>query len=223
MDEVQLSALAAQLRMPHGESAAEVGETMNRGNAYINHYTIEELDPKGDEHILEIGMGNGFFVKDILERDADIRYIGCDHSEDMIEQASRRNERFIENGQAKFFHGSGSELPFGGETFDKVFTINTIYFWEDPDAMLGEFHRVMKWNGKLLVALRPESVMKTYPFVKYGFKVFSREQVCELLIGNGFRVENIVERSEPAQELNGEILQMETLILSAVKTEPGMD
>lgn len=190
---------------------------MNKGNALINQFTIEELDARSGEYILEIGMGNGHFVKDILEKDPGIRYVGCDYSDIMIQEAMKRNEQFVASGQAKFFHGPGSELPFGTDTFDKVFTVNTIYFWDNPDLMLGEFRRVLKPGGKLLVSLRPETVMKHYPFIKYGFKTFSAGHVCAMLEANMFTVSNVAERTEPEQEVGDKKLEVASLVVSAVK------
>lgn len=38
--------------------------------------------------------------------------------------------------------GDVSHLPFPETTFDRVFTINTIYFWPDALQGLTEIHRV---------------------------------------------------------------------------------
>ncbi|MBK7811139.1 MAG: hypothetical protein IPI50_07870 [Saprospiraceae bacterium] len=63
MDEQTLKEIAKQLRQPSGEFATQVGQKMNEGNLHINLNTIEALNLQKGDHILEIGMGNGFFVK----------------------------------------------------------------------------------------------------------------------------------------------------------------
>src|SRR5690606_35076608 len=110
---------ASQLRQPTGEFAIQVGENMNKGNLHINLNTIEALHLSADDHILEIGMGNGFFVKNILSVDHSIKYTGCDFSEIMVEEARKINEPFIETGHAEFNTADAHMLPFEAELLIK--------------------------------------------------------------------------------------------------------
>src|SRR5690349_11633365 len=89
--------LACQLRHPEGELGIKVGENMNKGNRLMNVETIRQLQVADNDNILEIGMGNGFFVKDILGAAENVRYSGCDFSETMIKEASVLNKEFFEN------------------------------------------------------------------------------------------------------------------------------
>src|SRR6476619_7183860 len=74
--------LAGQLRQPEGSLGIKVGENMNKGNRLMN---------------LEIGIGNGFFVKDIIASAKDVRYTGCDFSETMIKEAKDLNNALSAN------------------------------------------------------------------------------------------------------------------------------
>lgn len=78
MTEDTIKLIAEQLRQPHGTSGEEMGETMNKGNLKMNLGTIAALDLQPHQHILEIGMGNGFFVSEILSAHKNILYKGCD-------------------------------------------------------------------------------------------------------------------------------------------------
>ncbi|ELR73047.1 SAM-dependent methyltransferase [Fulvivirga imtechensis AK7] len=218
MDESTLKSIAGQLRQPSGEHAVEVGEKMNDGNLHININTIAALQLTANDNILEIGMGNGFFVKDILSTDPSIRYTGLDFSEAMVREACKRNSGFINKGQAQFLMGDARNLPFDNAMFSKVFTVNTIYFWEDQEQVLSEIKRVLKPGGKVFIAIRPKSVMKLYPFVKYGFNMFNKKELADLLLGIGFNICEILEKKEPEQEINGEKMRVETLIVCAEKS-----
>ncbi len=217
MDEEKLKAAAAQLRQPHGEAGRSVGEKMYQGNVHINRHTIEQLQVKGGDIILEIGMGNGFFVKDILSADKAVSYTGCDFSPLMVEEAAKLNKPFIDNGQARFLLASANQLPFADKSFNKIFTVNTLYFWDNPSVILAEMGRVLQQKGLLLIAIRPKRTMQKYPFVKYGFRMFSKEEVVDLLSENNFTVTAVVEKQEPDQEINGEFMEVETLIIAAIK------
>ena len=74
MEEEILKNIATQLRQPRGEFAVQVGERMNKGNLHINLFTLDALNLNGEENILEIGMGNGFFVKNLLNKYPKIKY-----------------------------------------------------------------------------------------------------------------------------------------------------
>lgn len=217
MHEEFLKEIASQLRQPHGEHANEVGERMNKGNELMNLSAINLLNAQPNDVILEIGMGNGFFVKDILALASAIHYIGCDFSEEMVKAAILHNQEFINSGQAKFFLASADSLPFESPSFNKIFTVNTLYFWENPPLILNEIKRVLKSEGQLLIAIRPKAIMEQYAFTQYGFTMYTKEELCDLLSDNGFRVTQIVEEQEPDQEINGATVPVASLIVCAEK------
>jgi ubiquinone/menaquinone biosynthesis C-methylase UbiE len=214
---MDFKAVAEQLRKPDGEFGKQVGAKMNDGNWHINRYTLDALNLKPNDNLLELGMGNGFFVKEIFAAENTVGYTGCDFSETMVEEALRLNEVFVKAGQAEFILASGANLPFPDETFDTVFTVNTLYFWTNPAQELAEIRRVLKPEGTLLLAIRPGSVMKNLPFTSYGFRLYEKEEVAELLIMNGYTVVDFIEKKEPEQTMNGAVVPMETLLVRAVK------
>jgi ubiquinone/menaquinone biosynthesis C-methylase UbiE len=217
MHEEALKELARQLRQPHGENATEVGERMNKGNELMNLSAIKMLEAQAGDVILEIGMGNGFFVKDILNLAPAIHYIGCDFSEEMVKEAISANKEFINNHQAKFFLASADALPFESPTFNKVFTVNTLYFWDNPPLVLNEIKRVLKPEGQLLIAFRPRWAMEQYAFTQYGFTMYSQEALSSLLADNGFKVIKTFEEQEPEQEINGQTITPAFAVVCAEK------
>jgi ubiquinone/menaquinone biosynthesis C-methylase UbiE len=217
MSEELYKYIAKQLRKPQGKSAIEAGEKMNVGNQLINQYTIDMLELRKNDQVLEIGMGNGFFVKEILSMNENIKYFGCDYSKIMVAQARKNNKQYIKSAQAEFHFTNANKLPFPNETFDRVFSINTVYFWDTPEVVLNEIRRVLVPKGKLTLALRPKSSMRKYPFVKYGFNMFTKSDIIDLLITNNFKVTKYLEKEEPDREVNGLKLKVDVLIVSAEK------
>jgi ubiquinone/menaquinone biosynthesis C-methylase UbiE len=215
MNEALAQQMAAQLRRPSGEAGVQTGEWMNRGNVHMNTDTLEILNAVANDTILEIGMGNGFFVKDILQKYPSVKYTGCDFSDVMVTEAQKLNAEWISKGQAKFICADVANMPFDDGSFNKIFTVNTIYFWEDATAILAELKRVLKKDGTLIISLRPKHLMQNYPFTKYGFTLFAKADVVLLLEANGFTIVQAVEKQEPDFELNGEIIKMECLVIAA--------
>lgn len=212
------SIIADQLRQPKGEFATKIAETMNEGNRQINLDTIAALNLSSGDHVLEIGMGNGFFVKKVLAKEEGLKYTGCDFSKEMVEQSTQMNKEFIENGQAAFYLNNGLKLPFEKTSFDKVFTINTLYFWEDQRLTLTEIWNVLRPKGQLTIAIRPKSVMKLYPFTENGFNMFDKGQVVELLQQNNFNVIEVFENEEPDQDFDGTKMKVANLVVTAEKS-----
>lgn len=217
MTEEMLKDMAKQLRKPEGEFAIQVGENLNQGNSILNLNTIDALELQNNDNVFEIGMSNGFFVKDIFAKNNSISYTGCDYSDVMVNQAIKNNESLIKSGQAQFYLACADNLPFENNIFDKVFSVNTIYFWDDHSKVLAEICRVLKRNGKLILSLRPKSSMKFYPFVKYGFDMFTKNELKYLLTDNGFKINTFLERTEPDQEVNGVNMRVDSLIVCAEK------
>ena len=215
MEEEKLIRIASQLRKPEGEDGIKTGESMNQGNKFMNLQTIDIVNPSANDRILEVGMGNGWFVREILERLPTIHYTGFDYSPLMVQEAKRINAEWIERQRAEFVLGDVSSLPFPDHSFNKIFTVNTIYFWKNNAGVLKEFRRILKTGGLLIIAIRPKHQMKNYPFTKYGFTMYSNPELKEMLIANGFGVRKFQENYEPDYEFNGSVIKMENLIVEA--------
>ncbi len=216
MDQQLAQQIAEQLRKPSGEEGIGTGVWMNKGNSLINMATIEALQPAARDTILETGMGNGFFVKHLLQQHSAVHYIGCDFSEVMVAEAERLNAAWVAEGRARFVLADMAAMPFENAVFNKVFTVNTIYFWEDAGKILAEIKRVLAPGGIFFVVLRPRHLMEKYPFTQYGFHMFCKETAVQLLTQNGFIVTQVLEKQEPDFEINGEMIPVESLIIEAI-------
>jgi len=213
--EEQIKETAKQLRKPQGEGAVEIGKFMNEGNYPMNMHTLAVLDAMPQDSILELGMGNGYFVEKIVGNSSGISYAGYDYSPIMVQEASRINDRFIKQGNVSFIEGDIHQLPFQDSSFTKVFTINTFYFWEDAEKVLSEIKRVMKLEGEFVLSLRPKKLISTYPITKYGFHVWNDDEI-EKLLKKFFAKIEITRINEPDHEWMGNVLKRECLIFKCM-------
>jgi ubiquinone/menaquinone biosynthesis C-methylase UbiE len=211
---MDLQLLAAQLRKPDGEIGKQIGEVMNNGNRLINEWTLDALDLHEGDSILEIGMGNGFFVKDILAIKPSLRYDGLDYSEIMVAEAVKINQSFIEEKKAKFTLGTADNIPFDDKSFQKIFTINTIYFWGNAEHELNEIKRVLQTGGKFVIAVRSKEAMQQMPFTEYGFVKYDQQELLDVLEKNGFIISEVLQKKEPPYDFNGHVMQPENIIIS---------
>lgn len=206
--------IAAQLRQPHGEDGIQVGNMMNKGNRMLYERVFSFLKPNPNSHLVEVGMGNGAFVKEVLSFSENLSYTGCDFSEAMVAESKKNNEGVT---TADFILTTGDKLPFMDNSVDHLFTVNTIYFWEDRMATINEFNRVLKPGGQLIIGMRPKRSMGKFGFTQYGFNMLEHTEVEELLNAGNFDLKEIVDRPEPDSEFEGEILKIDSLVFNAIK------
>lgn len=210
--------LAKHLRQPQGDTGKEVGVQMNKSNKHICLNTYKVLDPKAGSNILEIGMGNGFFVKDLLMMAESMHYTGVDFSSLMVEEASDLNKEFIDKGTVQFNSASIENLPFPDNSFDYITTTNTIYFWPQPVGNMKELFRVLKPHGKVLIAYRSKNCMNKIELTKFGFTIYESEDVENLMVEAGFDEVATKTIKEPELEFDGKVFQMEGFFTSGVKS-----
>lgn len=208
----QLKEMAAQLRQPNGEAGLKISDAMNEGNGAMNLHTMAVLDPIANDRILEIGMGNGLFVKNLVAIDESIRYKGLDFSPLMVEEAIKLNQKYIKKAQVDFICANAASMPYEDHSFNKIVTVNTLYFWEEYEVVFAELSRVLDNDGKLIIAIRPRDVMEQYPMTKYGFRMFSKTEAHQLFRDNGFEPIETTQIIEPDLEYFGMALKRETLV-----------
>lgn len=201
--------LAKHLRKPEGEVGKMIGLQMNIGNQYISLNTYQLLDPKADDCILEIGMGNGFYIKDLLALKKRLTYTGVDFSPTMIQEATNLNQEFTRSGQVKFKEASIENLPFEENSFDGICSANTLYFWPDAADNVMELNRVLKPSAKVVLAYRDKSCMDQLEMTKYGFKKYNPSEVEELLHTAGFKNISTQMINEPDLDFGEKILPMQ--------------
>lgn len=212
---IDFKAVAAQLAKPAGEMGKKVAENMNVSNGDMTCYAIDLLRCNDWDEVLEIGPGNGRFAQYVLSKGKGIRYTGVDISETMVNAAREFNKPHVESGQATFKQVDGLHFPFPDHTFDKVFTVNTLYFWKNPAKQLAEIRRVLKPNGIFCLAIASKKFMEDLPFTAYGFILYTPEEAQELLLANSFRLVDIVVRDHKTiSATKAEVMREEVFIIT---------
>jgi len=209
--------LAKHLRQPDGEIGKEIGLQMNKSNKHICLNSYKILDPQNENHILEVGMGNGFFIKDLLNMADNLKYTGIDFSSTMVKEASLLNKTLINDKRVYLEEASIEILPFNDNSFDRISTTNTLYFWPHPVNNIQELLRVLKPNGKLLIAYRSKSCMDQLELAKHGFEKYENQAVENLLRDAGLK--NVLTEiiKETALEFDGKVFQMEGIYTTGMK------
>lgn len=112
--------VAKQLRKPSGILASKVGNEMNRTNSFLYDFTIDAMQLKSDESILEIGFGNGKFFNKLFSTADNLKISGLDFSPEMVKEAAANNKSISNNGELTLQLGSSNNIPFPDNSFDKI-------------------------------------------------------------------------------------------------------
>lgn len=191
-----LKELAKQLGNPEGEIGIEVANMMNATNIGMTKHSIKSLNLDKNDVVLEIGHGNCGHLSFLMKQAENLKYFGLEISELMQQEAIKSNKNYIMNNSAEFELYNGTKIPFDDESFDKIFTVNTLYFWQNPDLLLKEIYRVLKQNGILALTFADKSFMEKLPFTNFGFNLYSLKDAEELLQKNHFKILNSISQTE---------------------------
>ena len=129
---------------PQGEDGATMLKRMNESHSPVTCWALEHWQIAPEEELLDIGCGGGATLKRMGEK--------------------------ITTGKMKVLEGSVEALPFADDGFDKIITVESFYFWPDPQENLKEVRRVLKEGGTFLL------VADTYN--KEGLDPKTLENIC---------------------------------------------
>ncbi len=127
-------------------------------------------------------------------------------SELMFQEARQINRNFVSQKQAFFSLYDGNTIPFEDELFDKIFTVNTIYFWQKPEELLSEIYRVLKPNGNFCLTFAEEDFMKKLTFTQFEFELYSTEKAQELIKKSDFKIVHTETQTEKVKSKTGELV-----------------
>jgi SAM-dependent methyltransferase len=215
MKQEELQAIASQLKHPTGEKGIEMANMMHETNINMTRNSIRNLNIESRNSILELGHGNAGHVEFIFEQAENIKYYGLEMSELMFQEARRINRNYVSQKQAFFSLYDGNIIPFEEAFFDKIFTVNTIYFWQEPEKLLSEIYRVLKPKGIFCITFADESFMKQLPFTQFDFELYTTSKAEKLMEKTSFKIINKETLTEKVKTKTGELVDRDftTLVL----------
>jgi SAM-dependent methyltransferase len=149
--------VVSQFHQPRGVGGRIAGWVMahRSSNRRRNAWVVSLLDVARTDHVLEIGFGPGIAIRESTARACDGLVCGVDHSEVMLRQARRRNADAIRAGRVDLQLATADCLPSFAVPFDKVLAVNSIGFWEDPEACLRTVRSLLRPDGRIAIASQP--------------------------------------------------------------------
>ncbi|KFF18456.1 class I SAM-dependent methyltransferase [Flavobacterium hydatis] len=215
MEKEELQAIASQLKRPQGEKGIAMANNMHETNISMTLSSIRNLAISQDDKILEIGHGSAMHLDYIMQQSTDLKYYGLEMSELMYTEAQKINKQFVDNKKAEFVLYDGNTIPFPDAYFNKIFTVNTLYFWQEPVKFLLEIYRVLDTKGIFSLTFAQESFMKKLPFTEFEFNLYDTQKAEKLISQTPFRIIDSETLTEKIKSKTGDLVDREftTLVL----------
>ncbi len=203
LTEKEIRELEKQLACPYGETGIEIGKNLNETNIGMISNSIEFLELKDKNLVLELGHGNCGHLDELMGAAKEIKYYGLEISETMWDEAQTANS----TKQAKFELYDGENIPYKDKFFDRIMSVNTIYFWSDPLKLISEIERTLKPDGICVLTYGDREFMQKLPVVGEMFKLYGRSEIKDLVGTTTLRIIDSTDRTEQVKSKTGEAVE----------------
>ena len=178
---------------PNGIGGKISTKIMNIINQKQYNAVLKNINLQPNDVILDVGFGNGYLIKKILKQNIPVTIYGIDISSDMLNKVTAKNKQEIDNGFLKLFLENINQTSFSQSQFDKICTVNTIYFWDDLDKCFSEIKRILKPNGIFINVVYSKDFLDEIIFTKYGFVKYSVTGIEKFTEFHGLKIKETIE------------------------------
>ncbi|HEY8945448.1 MAG TPA: methyltransferase domain-containing protein [Polyangiaceae bacterium] len=175
-----------QASSPHGAVGWLLGKIWPFEHRAINERTLALLSIEPAHHVVELGCGSGTALSHAVERASGGRVVGLDVSATMVKMATRRNRKAVGQGLASVRLIDGSNLGLQLRSFDRAYSVHTLYFWKNPLDTLRQLRASLREKGRLVLTFRPEGPEIPARFRDPTYRFYTEAEVHELLQRAGF-------------------------------------
>ena len=176
-----------QFLLPRGFVGRITYSMMNIGHKAIYKNVAELLTPQPDDDLLDVPCGNGYFLKKFAPQVSSLA--GLDISELGIRLASKKHADRLAAGTAEFVCGDAAELPWPDGRFTAVASMGGLPAFSQPEESLKQIYRVLRPGGRAVLSIEwnaEDGKDHTKEHEKYGFRIWTEDDVRSLMEGSGF-------------------------------------
>jgi SAM-dependent methyltransferase len=131
-------------------SPGELYDDISRTIADAIEHAVERLEPRPGEHVLDLATGTGWASRCIARRFPGAHVRGLDLADRLLAHARRLAER--EQLAIPYDVGNAESLPLGDAELDAVVSTFGIMFASRPELAASELGRVVKPQGRVVLA-----------------------------------------------------------------------
>jgi arsenite methyltransferase len=180
--------LAEQLKQEFNEWAEQGrGDEMERHHLPIFEPVLPIMNVQPSDRVLDLGCGSGWATRLVAKRFHPTKIVGIDISDEMVRRATEQSKEIA---NIEFLHGAAERIPLPDTSIDKIFSIESFYYW--PDQMMGlkEAKRVLAPGGKIFILINlykdNHYSLRWAGELKVPVHALSQAEYTELLTKAGF-------------------------------------
>lgn len=196
------SYLYQQLGHPTGQFGRSILHFLNWANAPMNRLTLACLNPTDKDRVLEIGFGGGNLIKQLTRIGLPDQFTGLELSTEALRLCQKQYRLLISQGRVNLHTADTNTLPFQTNQFNKICSVNALYFWPQPSDILQECRRVLSPQGTLYLCYNTKDLLDLYGFTRIGLRGYSVSQIETLFVQSGF---NHIQTTQTRSLRNGAI------------------
>lgn len=191
-------------RFPYGAEGEEMLAGMNEHHAPLTTWVLELLAPQPTDVILDIGCGGGRALRRVSPLVPEGKLYGVDYARTSVECTVEENADDVASGKLTVICSGVSDLPFDDAMFDRVYSIESYFFWPDLTNDMREILRVLKPGGRVVIAsnvMRHEEMTETLQaeIDALEMNVLSAAEFAVLMQEAGYENVQILEQNDGRQ------------------------
>ncbi|MGB6979914.1 MAG: class I SAM-dependent methyltransferase [Candidatus Acidiferrales bacterium] len=133
---------------------AEAGRGAGMENDHwpITRPALARMRIAPSDRVLDLGCGSGWLARAIAEEVPAGRVAGMDISDQMIRLA-REASAAAGQKNVEFVTGEVGTIPWDANAFEKIISVESAYYWPEPDKGVREMHRVARGGGSAWILI----------------------------------------------------------------------
>ena len=131
-------------------AAAGRGDAMEDHHSDITDQTLGLMDFKPTDRVLDLGCGTGWASRRLARMVPEGEVVGIDVADEMLRRAEQASSGIA---NVRYLWGSAEKIPAADNSFDKVLSVESFYYYADQGKALDELRRVMAPGGRLFILI----------------------------------------------------------------------
>jgi ubiquinone/menaquinone biosynthesis C-methylase UbiE len=186
-------------------AAAGRGDEMEAHHSDITEQTLALMGLQPADRVLDLGCGTGWASRRIARIAAEVT--GLDVADEMLLRAEQASAG-VDN--VRYVWGSAEKIPAADNSFSKVLSVESFYYYADQGKALDELRRVTAPGGKLFILINlykdNHYSLRWVAELKVPVQALSEAEYMALLQAHGFRdvaARRIPDRSPTPETYSG--------------------
>jgi len=131
-------------------AAAGRGDAMADHHSDITDQTLGLMDFKPTDRVLDLGCGTGWASRRLARMVPEGEVVGIDVADEMLRRAEQASSGIA---NVRYLWGSAEKIPAADNSFDKVLSVESFYYYADQGKALDELRRVIAPGGRLFILI----------------------------------------------------------------------